>query len=122
MSWLKRERTGIKQATQTRPREMPEGLWTKCDGCGEALFRRCSRRTSGRARTVAITSVSPRVRAWYLADPDSFHERHTNLVAGDPLQFRDAKMPYPERLARPRRTPARSTRPSAASPPSAACR
>jgi acetyl-CoA carboxylase carboxyl transferase subunit beta len=35
----------------------------------------------------------------YLTEPDSFVERHANLVAGDPLEFRDAKLPYPERLA-----------------------
>jgi acetyl-CoA carboxylase carboxyl transferase subunit beta len=35
----------------------------------------------------------------YLTDEGSFSERHANLVAGDPLEFRDAKLPYPERLA-----------------------
>jgi acetyl-CoA carboxylase carboxyl transferase subunit beta len=35
----------------------------------------------------------------YLVDPGTFGERHADLVAGDPLEFRDAKLPYPERLA-----------------------
>src|SRR5689334_22597506 len=39
MSWLKRERTGIKSPSRPARPEMPEGLWTKCDGCGEALFQ-----------------------------------------------------------------------------------
>jgi acetyl-CoA carboxylase carboxyl transferase subunit beta len=39
MSWLKRERTGIKAGPKTERPELPEGLWTKCDGCGEALFQ-----------------------------------------------------------------------------------
>ena len=38
MSWLKRERAGIKSRNEPKP-EVPEGLWTKCDGCGEALFQ-----------------------------------------------------------------------------------
>ena len=39
MSWLKRERTGIKSAKKDARSDVPEGLWTKCDGCGEALFQ-----------------------------------------------------------------------------------
>ena len=38
MSWLKRERAGIKTDRESRP-DIPEGLWTKCEGCGEALFQ-----------------------------------------------------------------------------------
>ncbi|OGF24428.1 MAG: acetyl-CoA carboxylase subunit beta [Candidatus Eisenbacteria bacterium RBG_19FT_COMBO_70_11] len=34
----------------------------------------------------------------YLADPDTFTERFAGLEALDPLEFRDAKLPYPERL------------------------
>ena len=39
MSWLKRERTGIKTSTKQVKSDVPEGLWTKCEGCGEALFQ-----------------------------------------------------------------------------------
>ncbi len=102
MSWLKRERTGIKTTTGQRPErsDVPEGLWTKCDGCGEALFQtvleehlwtcpHCDHHFRVPARTYA----------GYLLDDGSFAERHVNLVAGDPLEFRDAKMRYPDRLA-----------------------
>jgi len=59
---------------------LEENLWT-CPNCGHH-FR-----------------VAARTYAGYLTDPESFRERHANLVAGDPLEFRDAKLPYPERLA-----------------------
>ncbi len=100
MSWLKRERTGIKNDAKKDGRaEVPEGLWTKCDGCGEALFQtvlednlwtcpKCDHHFRVPART--YLSV--------LVDPDSFVEADANLVAGDPLEFRDAKMRYPQRL------------------------
>jgi acetyl-CoA carboxylase carboxyl transferase subunit beta len=42
--------------------------------------------------------VPARTYLGFIADPDSFEERHADLEAGDPLGFRDAKMRYPERL------------------------
>ena len=99
MSWLKRERTGIKSAKKEARNDVPEGLWTKCDGCGEALVQsvleehlwtcpKCDHHFRVPARTYLDV----------LVDPNSFQERDPNLEAGDPLEFRDAKMPYPERL------------------------
>ena len=43
--------------------------------------------------------VPARTYLGYLVDADSFEERFANLVAEDPLEFRDAKMRYPDRLA-----------------------
>jgi len=100
MSWLKRERTGIKQATKPERAEMPEGLWTKCDNCGEALFQTVLEENLWTCPHCGHHfRVAARTYAGYLTDPGSFQERHANLVAGDPLEFRDAKLPYPERLA-----------------------
>jgi acetyl-CoA carboxylase carboxyl transferase subunit beta len=99
MSWLKRERAGIKtDRRETRP-EIPEGLWTKCEGCGEALFQtvleehlwtcpHCNHHFRVPARTYL----------GYLVDDGSFDERDAELEAADPLEFRDARMRYPERL------------------------
>jgi acetyl-CoA carboxylase carboxyl transferase subunit beta len=104
MSWLKRERTGIKTVSKSKRPEVPEGLWTKCEGCGEALFQsvleehlwtcpKCDHHFRVPARTYLNV----------LVDPDSFEERDAGLEAGDPLGFRDAKMRYPERLAQAQR-------------------
>ena len=99
MSWLKRERTGIK-APKVPKADVPEGLWTKCDGCGEALFQSVLEENLWTCphcgfhfRVPASTYVG------LLTDPASFEERFTNLEAGDPLEFRDARMRYPERIA-----------------------
>ena len=98
MSWLKRERAGIKTDRESRP-EIPEGLWTKCEGCGEALFQSV---LETNLWTCPNCSYHFRVPAstylGYLSDPDSFEERDAGLEAGDPLEFRDAKMRYPDRL------------------------
>lgn len=99
MSWLKRERAGIKSEVKA-DRDMPEGLWTKCDGCGEALFQSVLEQhlwtcphCDHHFRVPARTYIG------YLTDEGSWSERSAGLVAGDPLGFRDAKLPYPERLA-----------------------
>ena len=99
MSWLKRERIGIKQAKREKRSDVPEGLWTKCDGCGEALFQTVLEENwwtcphcQHHFRVPALTYLN------YLVDENSFSERFANLEAGDPLEFRDAKMRYPDRL------------------------
>jgi len=95
MSWLKKKKTGI--TTQDK-KEVPEGLFIKCDGCGEILYQpeleaalftcpRCSHHFR----------IASRAYVDLLADPGSFHELFTELLAKDPLQFRDARMRYPER-------------------------
>jgi len=100
MSWLKRERTGIKSGDRPERSDVPEGLWTKCDGCGEALFQTVLEENLWTCpHCNHHFRVPARTYLGYLLDPGSFEERHAGLVAGDPLEFVDAKLPYPERLA-----------------------
>ncbi len=98
MSWLKRERRGIKSRGERKP-EVPEGLWTKCEGCGEALFQTVLEENLWTCpKCDHHFRVPARTYLGFLADPDSFEERFADLEAADPLEFRDAKMRYPERL------------------------
>jgi len=100
MSWLKRERSGIKidRRDSARP-DLPEGLWTKCDGCGEALFQSVLDQNLWTCPNCGFHfRVPARTYLGYLVDADSFEERDADLQAGDPLEFRDAKMRYPDRL------------------------
>jgi acetyl-CoA carboxylase carboxyl transferase subunit beta len=100
MSWLKRERTGIKPTSRPERADVPEGLWTKCDGCGEALFQTVLDENLWTCPHCGHHfRVPARQYAGYLLDEGSFSERDANLIAGDPLEFRDAKMRYPDRLA-----------------------
>ena len=99
MSWLKRERTGIKAEVKAE-RDMPEGLWTKCDSCGEALFQRVLEENLWTCpHCEHHFRVPARTYLDYLTDAGTWQERSAGLIAGDPLEFRDAKLPYPERLA-----------------------
>jgi acetyl-CoA carboxylase carboxyl transferase subunit beta len=100
MSWLKRERSGIKTDRRNAARpDLPEGLWTKCDGCGEALFQSVLDQNLWTCPNCGFHfRVPAHTYLGYLADADSFEERDAELSAGDPLEFRDAKMRYPDRL------------------------
>ena len=100
MSWLKRERAGIKTDRKESRPDIPEGLWTKCDGCGEALFQTVLEEHLWTCPNCGHHfRVPARTYLGYLVDPDSFEERHADLEAADPLEFRDAKMRYPDRLS-----------------------
>ncbi len=99
MSWLKREPSGIKTDRKSERPDLPEGLWTKCDGCGEALFQSVLEEHLWTCPHCNFHfRVPARTYLGYLADEGSFEERDAGLEAGDPLEFRDAKMKYPDRL------------------------
>lgn len=89
------------KSTEEAAREsrVPEGLWTKCDQCGEIFQTQIFKQN---------LSVCPeckhhhRLKAWdrilMLSDTaDSFQEKAAGLVSTDPLEFDDIK-PYRERL------------------------
>ncbi len=99
MSWLKRERTRVKKLKREERSEVPEGLWTKCEGCGEALFQTVLEENLWTCpHCDHHFRVPARVYLGFLVDPDSFEERDAGLVSADPLEFRDAKMRYPDRI------------------------
>jgi acetyl-CoA carboxylase carboxyl transferase subunit beta len=99
MSWLKKERTRVKTRKKEERSEVPEGLWTRCDECGEALFQTVLEENLWTCpHCDHHFRVPAKVYLGILVDPGSFEERFANLVAGDPLEFRDAKMRYPDRV------------------------
>jgi acetyl-CoA carboxylase carboxyl transferase subunit beta len=100
MSWLKRKLTGIKRQPR---RDVAAGVVAKCGGCREMILQKTLEenlwvcpRCDHHFRVGARTYVS------YLADPGSFEPRFQDLLSGDPLSFRDARLRYPERLAQAR--------------------
>ena len=99
MSWLKRERRRIKRSESADRPELPEGLWTKCEGCGEALFQTVLEENLWTCPNCEYhLRVPSRTYLGLLVDAGSFEERDATLVAADPLEFRDARMRYPDRI------------------------
>jgi acetyl-CoA carboxylase carboxyl transferase subunit beta len=83
---------------QSVKRDGADGIWIKCAGCGEILYRKEVERNSW---TCMLCGHHFRISAddyiAILADADSFEVHFDSIVSVDPLQFRDSK-PYPERL------------------------
>lgn len=77
---------------------IPEGLWLRCPGCGQMIYRR---------QMEANLHVCPECehhfrigaveRVKQLVDTGSFTPMFTNLVPGDPLGFKDLRA-YQDRL------------------------
>jgi acetyl-CoA carboxylase carboxyl transferase subunit beta len=91
-----------KYTTLKRPpkaRRVPEGLWTKCPSCVEAVPTRDWEAGHKVCPKCGYHDYLPaRARLEQLLDEHSFTELDAELVGGDPLGFRDSKS-YGERLA-----------------------
>ncbi len=100
MSWIKKSREGLK--TQQRKRELPDGLWTKCEECGEILYHKELERNLWTCTKCSYHfRISARTYLKILLDEGSFVERFSEVVSTDPLKFRDTKR-YSDRLRRAR--------------------
>jgi acetyl-CoA carboxylase carboxyl transferase subunit beta len=96
MAWFKRSKENI--APQTEKKEVPDGMWTKCDQCGEIIHKmeleqnlftcpKCNKHFRiGSAEYIKI-----------LIDEDTFKEYDHKMRSVDPLKFTDTKR-YRERI------------------------
>ena len=81
-----------------KKKDMPGGLWIKCESCGQMLFRKEFEQKHRVCGSCGYHFTLPgRDRVALTADPGSFHELHTNLVAIDRLGFVD-RVPYSQKL------------------------
>lgn len=101
MAFFERTPFGRKNRKQTSG--VPDGLWIKCDGCKQTVYK------SDIKENMQICPncghhyrIGARERIELVADPGSFNETHTDITAGDPLQFAVGKETYTERIARAR--------------------
>lgn len=94
MDWFKKKK-GISTAEK---KNLPDGLWIKCEKCGEIIYRS---QLQSRMKVCPKCDYHFRVNSKeyisYLFDNDSFKEFNDNISPGDPLKFKDRKR-YPDRL------------------------
>lgn len=81
-----------------KARRVPEGLWTKCPSCLETVPRKDWEASHKVCPKCAYHDyLTARQRIEHLLDENSFTETDKEIVAGDPLGFKDSKT-YGERL------------------------
>ena len=99
MSWFRREKTP-RAPVPERKRQMPEGLWRKCDSCKEVLYAKAIQQ-NGQAcpRCDFHFPLSVEERLDMLMDPSSVNEIADGLSSVDPLKFKD-QVTYKDRLAK----------------------
>jgi len=86
-SMLKRPKRGV-----------PEGLWVRCPGCQQTIFRKEAEKRLGVCPECDYHwHVSARQRIDQVLDEGTFEEWDAELESTDPLKFVDKK-PYPQRL------------------------
>jgi acetyl-CoA carboxylase carboxyl transferase subunit beta len=83
----------------TRPkRGVPEGLWRRCPGCQQTVFRKEAERRLGVCPECDYHwEVSARERIAQVLDEGTFEEWYADMAPLDPLGF-VAKRPYAEKL------------------------
>ena len=104
MAWFKKARKSIASSTAEKPSRVPEGLWVKCPGCSQLIYKK---------DLEASLNVCPKCahhfrlgateRLTSLFDDGTYEEHFPNLISTDPLQFADTK-PYRDRLRKTRET------------------
>jgi acetyl-CoA carboxylase carboxyl transferase subunit beta len=95
MAWFKRVKPGI--STQSK-KELPDGLWVKCDGCDEVIYKKQLAQNSHVCPKCDFHfRINDRDYIKLALDPDSFEEIDTNLESVDFLHFKE-KMKYSDKL------------------------
>jgi acetyl-CoA carboxylase carboxyl transferase subunit beta len=100
MSWWKRDKPSIEPPPDAEADRhvKTEGLWTKCEGCGQIIWRK----TLEDGMLVCPKCgyhfrIDAETRLRLLFDDAEYEEFDQGLTSNDPLAFHDSK-PYKERL------------------------
>jgi acetyl-CoA carboxylase carboxyl transferase subunit beta len=95
MAWFKKEREPLSAQTK---REIPEGVWVKCDGCGEIVYNKELDKNFMVCPSCRYHFKIPASRyIGLLVDLHSWEEKDARLVSLDPLEFKDSKK-YRDRI------------------------
>jgi len=97
MTWFRRSKENI--AAETQKREIPDGLWTKCESCGEIIHKKeLQKNYFTCAKCNAHFRIGSADYMALLLDQSSFNERDKRMRSSDPLKFVDSKR-YRDRTA-----------------------
>jgi acetyl-CoA carboxylase carboxyl transferase subunit beta len=99
MSWLKKLLPSKIRTETAQKKGVPEGLWVKCEGCSDVLYRaELQKNLSVCFKCNHHHRISARDRLAQFLDEGRTHEIGADLEPIDRLKFRDSKK-YKERLS-----------------------
>ncbi|MCX7927125.1 MAG: acetyl-CoA carboxylase, carboxyltransferase subunit beta [Candidatus Omnitrophica bacterium] len=89
---------------RVKKKEIPDGLWTKCENCSEVLFNKVLEENLFVCPKCNFHfAIGAYQRITYLLDKDTFEEFDKDMVSVDPLEFKGPKT-YKEKLAQDQQT------------------
>jgi acetyl-CoA carboxylase carboxyl transferase subunit beta len=92
------EPEGWKKRLNYPKKGVPEGLWKRCPGCQQTIFRKEAERNLNVCPECDDHWYVPaRQRIAQVLDEGTFEERFTDISTSDPLGFID-RVPYPQRI------------------------
>ena len=99
MAWFSRVKSGADESTDGEKRIRTEGLWLKCEGCGQIIWKKTLDENFQTCPQCGYHfRVDARARLALLFDDGVYQELDAGLTSTDPLQFSDSKT-YAARLA-----------------------
>lgn len=99
MSWLKKLLPSRIRTEATQKKGVPEGIWVKCQGCGEVLYRsELEKNLSVCSKCQFHHRLSARERIAQFLDDQGQEEIAPKLEPVDRLKFRDSKK-YKDRIS-----------------------
>ncbi len=100
MGLFSRKRKRLCGKTKT---DKPEGLWIKCNGCQQLVYRAEFEENVGVCPSCnRHARIGARQRVELITDAGSFQERHGEIITADPLGFTVGEESYLNRAARAR--------------------
>ena len=99
MSWFEKLLPSRIRTEGGRKKTVPEGLWTKCEGCGAILYRaEMDRNQDVCPKCDFHVRIGARRRLDIFLDPEPREEIGVGLESVDPLKFKDSKK-YKDRIS-----------------------
>ncbi len=97
MSWFRRRPSRLIKSDRKKT-AVPEGLWIKCNNCGEIVYsKEIDRNLKVCPKCDYHFRITAKERIDLLVDPGSFEEFDSQIKSEDPLQFKDSKK-YKDRI------------------------
>jgi len=89
MDWFKRKKEVLKPIDK---KEMPDGLWIKCNSCGEIIYKKeLEKKLFVCPKCDFHFRIGSKDYLKILLDKGSFKELNSNIMSADPLKFKDDK-------------------------------